>query len=468
LTGVNQAAVELRIPVWTPGYYQLVDYARGISDVEAHDDAGRTLEWSHDTPAAWRIETGGASAIDVTYRVRAVRQFVAESYLDETYGYVAPASAFLYQDGALDQPVDVELSLPGEWDAATGLSAMGDKKHAYRAATFDELYDCPILMGPLETIDFDVRGVPHSFVGSELGDFDRAEFVRDMTRMIEAAADVVGDLPYERYQFLAIGPGPGGIEHGNTCAVGYTPTSGRSPTRNRRFMNFLTHEYFHLFNAKRIRPIELGPFDYGRPNRTRMLWVAEGFTVYYEHLILKRAGLSNRDDVLSSLARSIDAYESKPGRLLQSAAQASWDTWEDGPFGRGRDKISCYDKGAALGMLIDFAIRHHTDNEKSLDDVMRRLYAEYYKQRNRGFTEDEFRAACEQVAGAPLTEVLDYASTTNEVDYAKYLGYAGLSLELPPRPPDGPARVAPRLIPLANPTAKQQAILASWLGETPP
>lgn len=435
LDDVDQETVELRMPVWTPGYYQLVDYARGVSDFRAVDSAGRELTWSHDAPAAWRIETAGVDAIEVSYRVRAVRQFVAESYLDDNYGYACPAGVFMYQDGALDQPVDVKLVLPPNWKAATGLTAVASTdniaKPTYRAASFDELYDAPILMGPLEQIEFDVRGVPHAFVACDIGDFPRDEFIRDMTRMIEAAAAIVDDMPYDRYQFLAIGPGPGGIEHANTCAVGYMPTSGRSPTRNRQTMNFWTHEYFHLFNAKRIRPVELGPFDYSGPNRTHMLWVAEGFTVYYEHLILKRAGLTNHDDVLAALARSINAYESKPGRLVQSATEASWQTWDDGPFGRGDDKISCYDKGAALGMLLDFAIRHETGNQKSLDDVMRLLYTEYYQRQHRGYTQAEFRAACEEVAGAPLTEVLDYASTTAEIDYARYLGYAGLALELP-------------------------------------
>jgi predicted metalloprotease with PDZ domain len=460
LTNVDQPTVELRIPVWTPGYYQVVDYARGVSDFQATDDKGKELKSSHDDRETWTIETAGADTIEVRYRVRAVRQFVAECYLDETYGYACPAAVFLYEDGRLGGPVDVELELPADWTAATGLAAVADKPLAYRAANFDELYDCPILMGQLEQIEFSVRGVPHAFVATELGDFDRDEFIDDMTRMIEAAAAIVDDIPYERYQFLGIGPGPGGIEHANTCAVGYSPANGRSPTRSRRTLFFFTHEYFHLFNAKRIRPVELGPFDYSRPNRTRMLWVAEGFTVYYEHLILQRAGLASRDRVLSSLAAGIQGYESRPGKLIQSATEASWNTWTDGPFGGDAGTtVSYYTKGAALGMLLDFAIRHETNNERSLDDVMRLLYREYYKKQNRGYTEAEFRAACEEVAGADLSEVLDYASTTAEIDYAKYLGYAGLKLELPPAVDEA------KITPLPNPTPEQQAILNSWLGE---
>jgi len=208
--------------------------------------------------------------------------------------------------------------------------------------------------------------------------------------------------------------------------------------------------------------VELGPFDYGRPNPTRMLWVAEGFTVYYEHLILKRAGLKNRDDVLAALASSIWGYESRPGKRVQSAADASWNTWTDGPFGGPAETtISAYAKGTALGLLLDLAIRHETNNQRSLDDVMRLLYREYHQKQNRGYTEAEFRAACEEVAGTPLTEVLDYASTTVDIDYAKYLGYAGLQLELQPDAAETQITLLP------NPAAEQQAMLNSWLGDQP-
>ncbi|TWT36742.1 M61 glycyl aminopeptidase [Posidoniimonas corsicana] len=457
----NADAVTLCMPTWTPGYYQLVDYAKEVSGFDATTSTGEALGWTHDEPNCWRVQTGGAGELTVRYRVRAAKQFCANSYLDAKYGYACPTGVFLYQDGRLDQPAEVRLELPSGWQAATGLTRVGGvDANRFRADDFDQLYDRPILMGTLERIDFDVNGVPHAMIAPELGRFDRAEFTHHMTRMIESAAALIGETPYQSYQFLGIGPGPGGIEHGNSCVIGYSPSDGRSPTRSPRFMNFVTHEYFHLFNAKRIRPVELGPFDYSGPNRTRMLWVAEGFTMYYEHLILRRAGLTTTEDMLASLARPIYGYESKPGRLLQSAADASWNTWTDGPFGAGEDKISCYDKGAGLALLIDFAIRHASGNERSLDDVMRTLYFDYHKKLGRGYTPDEFRAACEQAAGEPLTDVLGYAWNTAPIDYDTYLGYGGLRLELD-RGPEGGAR----LVPIESPTPRQAAVLESWLTE---
>jgi len=199
----------------------------------------------------------------------------------------------------------------------------------------------------------------------------------------------------------------------------------------------VAHEFFHLYNVKRIRPVALGPFDYDKENYTRMLWMSEGFTSYYEDLILRRAGLITRDDVLEAARSNIANYENIPGHLFQSAAESSFDTWLHS-FGRGDNAanttISYYDKGAALGMLLDFKIRAETKNERSLDDVMRSLYQEYYKAKKRGFTDGEFRAVCERIAGCPLAEIFDvYVPTTKDIDYPKYLAYAGLDIDAQPQ-----------------------------------
>jgi predicted metalloprotease with PDZ domain len=167
-----------------------------------------------------------------------------------------------------------------------------------------------------------------------------------------------------------------------------------------------------------------------------MLWVSEGFTSYYEYLIVARAGVMNQEELLDSYRREITAYENSTGHMFQSATQSSWDTWTQGPFGgRGRGgitkTISYYNKGAALGLLLDFKIRHESRNKRSLDTVMQRLYQRYYKRLKRGWTDEEFQAACENAAGTSLKELFDYASTTMDIDYDKYLGYAGLELEKP-------------------------------------
>jgi predicted metalloprotease with PDZ domain len=232
-------------------------------------------------------------------------------------------------------------------------------------------------------------------------------------------------------------------------------------------MSFLAHEYFHNFNVKCIRPYELGPFDYDKENKTNLLWVSEGLTVYYEYLIVKRAGLISEQDFFRNFESSINAYENNPGRFYQSLTQASFNTWSDGPFGKqGEDadkSISYYDKGPVIGLILDFAIRHATQNKKSLDDVMRLLYWHYYKELQRGFTDAEFQQVCESVAGISLIPEFEYINTTREIDYATYLSYAGLKIGVETNKENGNRKFT--ISGLDSLNSIQYNILQTWQGK---
>jgi predicted metalloprotease with PDZ domain len=434
---------EFRMPMWTPGYYAILDFAGNVRNFAATDGNGQGLAWQKTGANAWTVQQHGAPSVELRYDVVAARSFVANAYIDDTHGYILPGALFLYIPGRLRDPATVTVVLPPTWtDVATGLdaAATGDP-HTFTAPNFDVLYDSPILMGTLESLPpFEVRGVRHEFIGYKLGDFDRASFMQDLKAVVEAGVAIIGEVPYSHYVFLGIGPGQGGIEHLNSASVSFARKADLDRAAQIRELSFLAHEYFHNFNVKRIRPIALGPFDYDRANETNMLWVSEGFTVYYEYLMLARSGRMTLEELLAALGRNMAAYENNPGRLFQSATESSRETWAQGPFGRSegriRKTISYYDKGPVLGMLLDFAIRQRTQNQRSLDTVMRELYRTYYKALGRGWTDEEFRAACEQIAGTSLAEVFEYASTTREIDYAKYLAYAGLELAPPTDRPE--------------------------------
>ncbi len=200
----------------------------------------------------------------------------------------------------------------------------------------------------------------------------------DPKSIIATAVNVMQDIPYKHYTFLAIGRGNGGIEHLTSSANSFDGNSLNTEEGRKRMLSFLAHEYFHNYNVKRIRPIELGPFDYDNGSKTKQLWVSEGWTVYYEYLLLKRAGIITDTDLYNNFRANILAYEMHTGKLRQSLSQASEETWNDGPFGNDPDKtISYYDRGPAVALLLDFAIRHFIQNKKSLDDVMRTLYNTY-------------------------------------------------------------------------------------------
>jgi predicted metalloprotease with PDZ domain len=434
---IKGESVDFKMPSWTPGYYWIENFAKNVLNFCAKDGKGTSLEWQKTSKNTWRVQSGNAQSLTVSYDVYAFTQSVADPFLDDGRGYISPAGVFMYVDGQLRHPVTVTVIPYEKWTkVSTGLDPVKGKPNTFFAKDFDVLYDCPILVGNQQILSFDVQGIPHSVAIENPGTFDREKFVADLKKMVEAGVGVIGEIPYQHYTFIIMGEGRGGLEHRNSMAVFssgsiYNP---ENPAQYRGWLSFLAHEYFHLYNVKRIRPIALGPFDYDKENYTHLLWFSEGVTVYYEYLILNRAGLMTRDDCLERLRRSIASYENIPGHLFQSATEASFDTWIQF-FSRGDNArnttISYYDKGCALGMLLDLKIRHETKNKKSLDDVMRTLYRQFYKEKQRGFTDEEFRSVCEGIAGCPLPEILDvYASTVKDIDYPKYLAYAGLEVDV--------------------------------------
>jgi predicted metalloprotease with PDZ domain len=428
--------VELKMPAWTTGYYQILDFANNVADFSAKNKKGEALQWEKTSKNSWTIHTEKGSSFSVSYTVKGTdRIFVASNYLDEERGYISPAGMFLHPAGMIQQPVSVTIIPNKNWSKiSTGLDLVKGTTATYLAADYDVLYDSPILMANLESLpSFTVKGIPHYFDTYKPADFDKAGFMNDIKKIVVAASDIIGDIPYTHYTFLGLGPGGGGIEHLNSSSISFDGKGLTTKEARIGTYNFLAHEYFHHYNVKRIRPVELGPFDYDKGSVTKMLWLSEGITVYYEYIILKRAGLTNSDDVFKTFQSSIKSYESKPGRSFQTPADASYNTWSEGPFGRTGDEvnktISPYDKGPALGLLLDFKIRHETKNKQSLDALMRILYNKYYKQKNRGFTEDEFRKEAEKLAGVSLSDFFDYIYTLKTVDYPTYLGYAGLSID---------------------------------------
>ena len=434
VTGTKAGKVDFKMPIWSPGYYQRMNYAEKLMDFSATTVNEKPVAWQKKSLTTWEVDVPKGE-VRLRYAIRADRKFVANSYVDEERGYIVPTSVFLYPAGLLHLPSTVTAQPWTSWNnVATGLEPVKGAANTFSAANYDELYDSPILMGRLEELPvFTVKGIPHRFVGYKLGQFDRAKFVEDLSKIIEKASDIIGDIPYKHYTFLAIGPGQGGIEHANSTAVSFDGASLNTPEGRIRMLNFLAHEYFHHYNVKRIRPVELGPFDYENGNRTKMLWVSEGLTVYYEYLILKRAGITDEKQLLQSLRNNLLAFENKPGRLYQSLAEASFETWSDGPFGRTGEEanktISYYDKGPVVGWLLDLKIRHETQNKKSLDDVMQALYRQYYQSKKRGFTEAEFKALAEKITNKPIDDILAYVTTTHELDYPRYLQYAGLAID---------------------------------------
>lgn len=461
IPALSADSIVLKMPQWTPGYYQLMNYGAMVE----HFGADRSVRFRMQDDHTWIVYPEGQKEVQVVYDVKTDRKFVAKSWVDGQHAYIVSAGAFLYVQDQLSRPVELAIKPARGWtDVATGLDPTSDK-YVFTAPDADILYDCPLLLGKLESLpSFIVQGIPHRFIGYQLGDFNRKEFMADLEKIVKAATDIMGDIPYREYSFIGIGPGMGGIEHLNNTTISFDGKGLSTTAGKLRMYNFLAHEYFHHYNAKRIRPVELGPFNYEQGSRTNLLWISEGLTVYYEYLVLKKAGLTDEQTLLSSLSNNINAFENGPGKANQSLAQASYETWSDGPFGRqGKDasrSISYYDKGPVIGLLLDLKIRQLTRNTRSLNDVMRALYRQYYQTLRRGFTDAEFQQICEKIAGESLTGFFEYVYTAKPIDYAPILLAAGLQLEIT----EGQqGKKIYQLIKASNPTPDQRAIYAGYM-----
>ena len=260
-----------------PGYYQLIDYSKSVSNMSVNDSKRKMLYFEKTNDNTWLITGIKNKAFSVKYTINTSKQFVANSYIDGEHAYIIPINTFLYIDGNLKLPVSISFSDSKDWNKiATGLEPIMGKTNEFTAPDFDILYGCPILIGNLEELpSFKVKGVEHRFIGYKIGQFDHAIFIEKLRKMVESSVNIISDIPFKQYTFIGIGPGRGGIEHLNNTTISFDGTGLDKPEAMNRMMNFIAHEYFHHYNVKRIRPFELGPFDYDRGNRTNCFGLAK-------------------------------------------------------------------------------------------------------------------------------------------------------------------------------------------------
>ena len=376
------ASFDLVLPVWAPGSYSVRDFARGVRDLAAADSKGRPLTVEKVEKSRWRVRTASGSdagPFTVRYRIYANELTVRTSHLDASHGYGNGTSLFVYVEGRKNEPYEIRFSLPPMWKVAI---ALPETKGLYRASDYDELVDSPFECGTHRTYDFTVRGKRHTLALWGTGNEDPERLVKDLTRIVETAAEIFGGLPYERYLFIVhiSDGGGGGLEHRASQTDGIAPWRFKPEKSYRDVLMLFSHEFFHCWNVKRIHPAALGPFDYTREVYTRDLWAMEGVTSYYEGLILVRAGLIQPKHVFEEWGKDLKAHRENPGTGVQSAEAASFDTWirlyhpdENSP----NVSESYYRRGALIGLALDVMIRRETGGKRSLDDVLLSLYREY-------------------------------------------------------------------------------------------
>lgn len=400
-------ATEFKMPVWTPGSYLVREYAKHLDGFAATDTDGKSLTWEKTDKATWRVRHQPGQAIQLAYQLYANEPSVRTNVCDDSHACVIPAATFMYVAGHLDLPATVRVALPAGWNrVSTALPAVAGQPNTFRAADYDELVDSPLELGAHREFSFVSRGVKHRVALAGAGfNADTAKLKVDMAAVCEQAAKVFGELPVKnQYLFLIhhYTTGSGGLEHKNSTVLDVARTTYDTPEAYRGFLELVAHEYFHLWNVKRLRPAALGPFKYDQENYTHMLWVAEGFTAYYDNLLVYRADREAKEDFLAAQASSLTSLENQPGNRVQPVAESSWDAWIKAyrPSENSRNaEISYYPKGAQMALIFDLQIAAHSEGKQHLDDLMRWLYQRYAVELNRGYTDDEFRQAVAQFTG---------------------------------------------------------------------
>ncbi len=429
----GRSHIELMMAVWTPGSYLVREFARHVEAVTAQTSTGERLAVEKSRKNRWRVSTGGADRIVVSYLVYGREMSVRTNWIEADFAILNGAPTFLtLADDDTARPHEVTLELPTGWSrSVTGLTPRTDRgPHTYRADDFDTLVDSPIVAGTPAVYEFSVDGTPHLLVNvGESGVWHGPQSAQDVEKITREIYRMWGVMPYDRYLFLnMITEAGGGLEHRNSALLMSSRWATSSDRSYLRWLGLVSHELFHAWNVKRLRPIELGPFDYENEIHTESLWVVEGLTSYYGDLGVHRAGLSTVEQYLGSLSGQIRRLQTTPGREVQPVALASYDAWIKyyrGDENSPNSSVSYYTKGAVIGFLLDMRIRVATEGAKTLDDVMRLAYTQFSEER--GFTPEEFRATAQEVAGVDLSEWFTWAlDTTEELDYTEALDWLGL------------------------------------------
>lgn len=447
------------LPVWIPGSYMIREFARNIVTISAQSDAtGRKVALRKIDKQTWEaapVEGG----ITLTYEVYAWDLSVRAAHLDDAIGFFNGTSVFLFPFGREAVECRVQIQRPegeqyADWRVATALrEARGTRRYGfgeYRAANYDELVDHPVTLGRFELGRFEAQGVPHDVViAGKVTSLDMPRLTRDLATICSTQIALFEPrtkrAPMDRYVFMtvAVGDGYGGLEHRASTALicnrADLPVRGKDAMTDgyRTYLGLCSHEYFHTWNVKRIKPAAFAPYDLKQENYTSLLWLFEGFTSYYDDLMLVRSGVISRDDYLTLVGKTVGGVQRGSGRRKQSVAQSSFDTWikyyrqdENAP----NAIVSYYTKGSLVALSFDLAIRAETGNRKSLDDVMRALWTRYgrdfYLGKGEGVAEDAIEPLIREVTGVSLGRLFtDGVHGTRDLPLETLLAPFGVGLE---------------------------------------
>lgn len=438
----TDSTLVVALPSWRTGRYVILELANGIVEFNALNGAGEMLRSKKVNKNSWSIETRGLPVINIRYKVYANEFALRTRGLNDERAFVDGTGVFLYSERYRDLPLTLNVVPFGNWHVTTGLDSVGGKTNTFSASNYDYLADCPLEIGTQKDFQFTVKGKPHVLSISGDGKYDVEKLIRDVSKIAAMQIEFWGHTPFNRYVFMIAlsANGHGGTEHINSTIIGLPPSALSHPDHYHRFLSIVSHEYFHTWNVKQLRPAGINMYDWERENYLEELWIAEGMTSYYGGLFLVRSGLLTESRYVESLPQSIEGDMSRPGNKKQSLAECSFDAWiklwKNTPQAYNFE-ADYYSRGANVSLILDMTIREQTKNRRSLDDVMRLMH-ERFPLGLGGYTNADFQKACEEVAEVPFQDFFaNYVYGVMPLPWDDVLATAGLELEekLPEKTP---------------------------------
>ncbi len=423
--------MDLKLPAWRSGKYQILDLANGVRRFEARQGDGKLLAVEKTEKSTWQIQVATAGPLEIRYQIYANELNQRTRHIDDSHAYINASAYLMYNDAQRKAPVTVSLQVPAGWRSTSGMSRTGD--HSFKAADYDVLADSPIETGIHQSFTFKADGRDYEVVFWGQGNFDAAQTVKDLEKIVLQASSIWQGYPYQNYLFIvhAATGARGATEHLNSTVIQRDRFSFRKREHYLEFLSTAAHELVHTWNVKAYRPSELVPYDYLQPNYSKLLWISEGSTSYFQNQLLLRAGLMTPEEFYTDLAKRLKRFARTPGREIQSVAQSSFDNWISlGGDHADNFSVNIYSEGYLVSWMLDHFLLTNSGFKANYRTLHNELYQRFGK--TTAFTAADVQQIAQDLTGKPLQEFWQQqVETPLELDAESILKAAGLQLVKP-------------------------------------
>lgn len=424
---VDQNTLEVKLPVWRSGRYEILDLSKNISDFSAHDNNGQTIEWHKTDKNTWQLQLKHPGDVTISYQAYANHLKERVVHIDTSHAYLDASGIFMFAPSYRDQPLTVDLNVPEGWQSRSGMQQLAP--HRFKAEDYDQLVDSPIETGIHEFLAFEVEDKQYEIVIWGEGNHDINDLKKQVTLMHHEAKKIWGDFPFDRYVYMYhAGDGlRGATEHVNSTIIQQQRFNFKPRKSYLKVLATTAHEFVHTWNVKAYRPAGIAPYNYSSENYSELFWMAEGITSYYDDLLLMRAGIYEPKEYFKRLAENIEKHLDKPGRHVESLAQTSFDTWlKDNTQRSHNASVSIYLEGSLAAWLLDQEIRQRTNNKYGLDRLQKLLY-QRHSNIDQGYTKTDVLQLLTEITGSDMTAFWrTYIEGTQAIDFDQLLDFYGL------------------------------------------